>query len=122
LTASCSTLQDWTGPIPYGGGLALGNLVIGDNSGDSTSASVNVTATNTSFLILTVTGQGNAGPYTPIGNETLLGTNGYYDTGPWGDGESVGTIVGTVSPGPVSPGATLAAGPYVWNAIAVLVT
>ncbi len=103
-------------------GLSLGNLVIGDNSGDSTSASVNLTATNTSFMIFTVTGQGNAGPYMPLGNETLLGTNGYYDTGPWTDGESVGTMVGTVSSGPVSPGANLAAGPYVWNAIAVLVT
>jgi hypothetical protein len=100
--------------------LSLNDLVIGDTEGYTDSATVNLSATTTSFLVLSVTGQGNAAPYTTIGSEMLLASNGYYDTGPWGDGESFGTMVGTTSSGTVAPGAHLA-GVYVWNAIAVLV-
>lgn len=101
--------------------LSLNTLVVGSNDGVGTSASVILSATASSFFVFSVTGQGNAGPYAAIGTETLLATNGYFDAGPWTDGESFGTFVGTAPSGTVDYGANLASGPYVWDAIAVLV-
>ena len=101
--------------------LSLDSLLIGHNEGYSDAATVNLTAATPSFLVVSVTGQGDGGPYTAFASETLVATNGYYDTGPWGDGEAFGTMVGVASSGPVASGAYVTAGPYVWNAIALVV-
>jgi len=102
-------------------GVSQPDLTVVNNEGDNGTATVELSPAMPSLLVFTVTGQGNAGPYSPFGSETLLDTNGYFDAGPWTDGESVGTMVGAVPAGPIACGANLAAGPYVWNAIAVLI-
>jgi len=111
------SVVDLTSPSP----LSLEDLVGASNHGDNLTAFVQVTATETSFVVFSVTGQGSAGPYAPALGETLLATYGYYDTGPWTDGESFGTMITTAAAGPVNLEAGLSAGPFVWDAIAAVI-
>jgi hypothetical protein len=101
-------------------GLSLNDLTVTSNAGDHSTAVVYMNATAASFTLLSITGQGNTGPFGAVGTETLVATLGYYDTGPWSDGESFGLLAGTSPSRPIAPSATLAS-PYIWNAIAVLV-
>ena len=108
---------DLASPSP----LSLAKLTAGSEVGDNGTSGVPMTAAGPSFVVLGVSGQGDDGPFGTAGTEVLLDTNGYYDTGPWTDGESIGSIVGSTSGGSVDPSANLAI-PGVWDAIAVLAT
>ena len=108
---------DLTSPSP----LALANLTTGSQVGVSGTSIVPMDAAAPSFVVFGVSGQGDDGPFGVLGGETLLDTNGYYDAGPWTDGESIGSTVSTTSGGPIDPSATLAI-PGVWDAIAVMAT
>jgi hypothetical protein len=108
---------DLASPSP----LSLSNLIAGSEVGDNGTSGVPMNANGPSFLVLGVSGQGNDGPFGALGTEVLLDTNGYYDAGPWTDGESVGSMISTTTSGPVDPSASLAV-PGVWTAIAVVAT
>lgn len=101
--------------------LRLAYLTVGTQVGDSGLANVPMLASNPSLVLFGVSGQGNDGPFAAVGTETLLDTHGYYDAGPWTDGESIGTFVLGTSGGAVDPSGSLAV-PGVWAAIAVIVT
>jgi len=105
---------DLVGPSP----LALANLTAGSDVGVSGTAGAWLDTASSAFVVLGVSGQGIDGPFGTLGAEVLLDTNGYYDTGPWTDGESIGAMVGTTSGGPVTFSASLAV-PGVWAAIGV---
>lgn len=108
---------DLASPSP----LDLGNLIAGSNVGDSSTATVAMHALGPSFVVFGVAGQGDDGPFGALGTESLLDTNGYYDAGPWTDGESFGTMVSATSGGSVVPSASLTeAG--VWDAIGAVVS
>lgn len=100
--------------------LSLANLIAGSEVGVSGTSEVPMQASGPSVIAFGVSGQGDDGPFGVVGTESLLDTHGYYDAGPWTDGESIGTMVSTTSGGPVSPSASLAV-PGAWDAIAVVV-
>jgi hypothetical protein len=108
---------DLTSPSP----LSLADLTAGSEVGDSGTSSVPMNATSPSFVVLGVSGQGDDGPFGALGVEEILDTHGYYDAGPWTDGESIGSMVSTTSGGLLDPSASLAT-PGAWTAIVVVAT
>lgn len=107
---------DLVGP----GAVKLANVTAGSTVGVSGLSEVPMNASSPALVVFGVAGQGHDGPFGPVGAETLLDTYGYYDVGPWTDGESFGTLVSSAPAGPVDPGASLATG-GVWDAIAAIV-
>jgi len=99
--------------------LSLADLTAGSNVGDNGTSGVPLVASGPSLVVFGVSGQGDDGPFGALGNEVTLDTNGYYDAGPWTDGESIGSMVSTTPGGPVDPSGSLAT-PGVWTAIAVV--
>lgn len=104
--------------VSGGSATTLSEIGVGSNNGVGTDASVYLNVSGPSLLVLGLSGQGGDGPFIPGPNENLLDTTGYFDAGPWTDGESFGTMVGSSSLVGAELTATLQK-PYVWNGIAV---
>jgi len=101
--------------------LSLADLTAGSDVGDNGTSGVPMVASGPSFIVFGVSGQGDDGPFGALGDESILDTHGYYDAGPWTDGESIGSMVSATPAGPVDPSGSLAT-PGVWTAIAVVAT
>jgi len=97
------------------------NVTVVSANGVGSFAELSLGTTGPSLAVLGISGQGHDGAFAPIGSEVLLDTTGYYDVGPWTDGEALGTFALVAPTGSTSISTQLSqAG--VWNAFAVAVT